>query len=102
MAKLIRRSRRFITGGVVCLKLPVVTPQPYFYSYSQGPVYVVVISTETNFTVGSKQWRWLDTLLSSVDRSETPFVIVSGHRPLYVTPFPHCIIVTFYTGTRPV
>lgn len=58
---------------------------PFYYSYSQGPVYVVVISTETNFTVGSKQWRWLDTLLSSVDRSETPFVIVSGHRPLYTS-----------------
>lgn len=101
-AKLTRRSRRFITGGVVCLRLPVATPQPHFYSYSQGPVYVVVISTETNFTIGSKQWRWFDTLLSSVDRSETPFVIVSGHRPLYVMPFPPCIIVTFCSGTPPV
>jgi hypothetical protein len=54
-------------------------------SYAHGPVLVVVISTETNFTVGSKQWLWLDAQLSAVDRSQTPFVIVSGHRPFYTS-----------------
>lgn len=35
--------------------------------------------------MGSKQWRWLDADLASVDRSQTPFVIVTGHRPLYTS-----------------
>jgi hypothetical protein len=35
--------------------------------------------------VGSKQWLWLDAQLSAVDRSQTPFVIVSGHRPFYTS-----------------
>ena len=48
-------------------------------------MHTVVISTETNFTVGSKQWRWLDGDLSSVDRTKTPFVIVAGHRPMYTS-----------------
>lgn len=45
----------------------------------------MVISTETNFTVGSKQWRWLNADLAAVDRGITPFVIVAGHRPLYTS-----------------
>jgi hypothetical protein len=56
-----------------------------FYSYDHGPVHVVVISTETNFTAGSKQWLWMDADLSAVDRAVTPFVIVSGHRPFYTS-----------------
>ena len=43
------------------------------------------MSTETNFTAGSKQWRWIDADLAAVDRSQTPFVIVAGHRPLYTS-----------------
>jgi hypothetical protein len=48
-------------------------------------VHVAVISTETDFTAGSVQWKWLQSDLSSINRSETPFVIVSGHRPMYTS-----------------
>ena len=48
-------------------------------------MHVVVISTETNFTAGGKQWLWIDADLSAVDRAVTPFVIVSGHRPFYTS-----------------
>lgn len=69
-----------------------------WYSYNYGPAHFVSISTETDFTgapnnnftgypVGpfGDQMAWLenDLKLANKDRSKRPFIIVSGHRPLY-------------------
>ena len=43
----------------------------------------VVVSTEHDFGQNSPQMLWLATTLAAVDRDETPWVVVYGHRPTY-------------------
>ena len=47
--------------------------KPY-YSVDTGPVHLVIISIETDFTNGSFQHHWIDADLKAVDRSKTPWV----------------------------
>ncbi|KAH9290758.1 hypothetical protein KI387_034875, partial [Taxus chinensis] len=54
-----------------------------WYSISQGPVHFTVISTEHNWSVGSEQYEWIKQDLASVDRKLTPWLIFTGHRPMY-------------------
>jgi hypothetical protein len=42
------------------------------------------MNTEADFYVGSPQWQWLQNDLAKVNRTETPWVIFFGHRPMYV------------------
>lgn len=56
---------------------------PFYYSFDQGLVHFVTISTEHDVEPGSAQITWLENDLASVDRCVTPFVIVTGHRPFY-------------------
>lgn len=58
--------------------------QPWF-SVTNGPVTVVHMSTEWNFTAGSAQWLWLEGALAAVDRKRTPWLIFVGHRPMYIS-----------------
>jgi len=58
-----------------------------WYSWNQGPVHVIALSTEHDTGVGSVQNKWLKKDLQSVDRSVTPWVIVGTHRPLYAKRF---------------
>eukprot|EP00928_Gymnodinium_smaydae_P036992 TRINITY_DN25750_c0_g1_i1.p1 TRINITY_DN25750_c0_g1~~TRINITY_DN25750_c0_g1_i1.p1 ORF type:complete len:651 (+),score=59.57 TRINITY_DN25750_c0_g1_i1:15-1967(+) len=55
-----------------------------WYAFKYGPATFVQMSTEHDFTKGSDQHRWLERTLRMVNRSETPWVIFSGHRPMYV------------------
>jgi len=55
-----------------------------WYSFRFGNVAFVQMSTEHNFTKGSEQHRWLRAALAAVDRSKTPWLVFSGHRPMYV------------------
>jgi len=55
-----------------------------WYSFESGPVHFTLMSTEHNFTQGSEQWDFLSTDLSGVDRARTPWVVVGGHRPMYI------------------
>eukprot|EP01006_Ploeotia_vitrea_P021234 TRINITY_DN53590_c0_g1_i1.p1 TRINITY_DN53590_c0_g1~~TRINITY_DN53590_c0_g1_i1.p1 ORF type:complete len:606 (+),score=52.50 TRINITY_DN53590_c0_g1_i1:16-1833(+) len=57
----------------------------FWYSFNWGLIHIVQWSSEHNFTVGSETWNWLDNDLASVDRGVTPWVIVTMHRPLYMT-----------------
>ena len=57
--------------------------QPWWYSFEYGLVHFTVLSTEHNFTYGSRQHTWLVKELKSVDRSRTPWLIVATHRPFY-------------------
>lgn len=56
-----------------------------YYSFDSGVVHFVYISTETNFLRGSEQYNFIKQDLERVDRAETPFVVVQGHRPMYTT-----------------
>jgi hypothetical protein len=42
-----------------------------------------MMSSERNFAQGSEQYKWIKKDLLAVDRSVTPWVIVSAHRPMY-------------------
>ncbi|KAK6827414.1 Metallo-dependent phosphatase-like protein [Apiospora arundinis] len=76
---------------------------PLWYSFEYGMVHFVMIDTETDFESApdqlggfagldsgpfgsqNQQLEFLEADLSSVDRSVTPWVVVSGHRPWYTT-----------------
>ena len=42
------------------------------------------MSTEHDFTADSEQLQFLDDHLKKVDREKTPWLIFTGHRPMYV------------------
>ncbi|XP_057849694.2 probable inactive purple acid phosphatase 27 [Cryptomeria japonica] len=77
------------SGGECGVSYEKYFPMPTFaedkpwYSISQGPVHFTVISTEHNWTVGSEQYEWIRHDLASVDRKQTPWLIFTGHRPMY-------------------
>merc|ERR1712054_91269 len=56
-----------------------------WYSFDQGPVHYLVMSTEHDWQEGSVQYRFLEQDLKNVDRSVTPWIVFSGHRPLYTS-----------------
>ena len=58
--------------------------QPW-YDFTFGSVHFVVFSTEHDFTEGSPQYEWLEKTLANVDRKKTPWLVVGGHRPMYVS-----------------
>jgi len=54
-----------------------------WYSFDLGPVHFLSFSTEEDYTAGSEQLAWMHSDLASVDRQKTPWIVVSGHRPMY-------------------
>lgn len=71
------------TSMVFPLPATATTAAPY-YAFASGPVFLVVLSTEHDFTTGSAQLQWLGATLKAVNRTATPFLIVSAHRPMYI------------------
>ncbi|KAL2012586.1 hypothetical protein VTN00DRAFT_111 [Thermoascus crustaceus] len=79
----------------------------FWYSFDHGMVHYVQIDTETDLGHGltgpdepggsegensgpfsnirDAQLNWLQQDLASVDRSKTPWVVVAGHRPWYIS-----------------
>ena len=67
----------------------------FWYSFDVGPIHIVLYSTEHDFHRQSPQYSWLEQDLQSVNRSRTPWLIVSSHRPMYssqIIPKPYFII----------
>jgi hypothetical protein len=74
--------------GVVATTLlpmpqPAVTDAPW-WSYNVGLIHFIGMSTEHNYTQGSKQYFWLQSDLMSVNRTQTPWIIFGGHRAMYL------------------
>lgn len=57
---------------------------PFWYSYDSGLVHTTVISSEHDLSPGSRQYKWLKSDLSAVNRTLTPWLVVELHRPLYL------------------
>jgi len=57
----------------------------FYYSVNHGLFHIIVICTETSLEPGSKQYLWLEEDLKSVDRELTPWIIITGHRSMYVS-----------------
>jgi len=57
----------------------------FWYSFEEGPVHVSVLSSEHNWTRGSRQYEWLAADLASINRTATPWAILATHRMMYTT-----------------
>ncbi len=55
----------------------------FWYSRNVPGVHMIFMSTEHDYTPSSAQYSWLEQDLSSVNREQTPFVVVYGHKPMY-------------------
>eukprot|EP01026_Neomeris_dumetosa_P058141 TRINITY_DN5391_c0_g1_i3.p1 TRINITY_DN5391_c0_g1~~TRINITY_DN5391_c0_g1_i3.p1 ORF type:complete len:479 (-),score=44.89 TRINITY_DN5391_c0_g1_i3:439-1674(-) len=62
---------------------------PLYYSNSFTRAYAIFLSNYIDFTKGSPQYKWFEKELKSVDRSITPWLIVSFHAPYYCTIYSH-------------
>ena len=56
-----------------------------YFSYNVGPVHVIAFTTDgpSSHDAGSEQYDWLVGDLSAVNRSLTPWVVFTTHRPMY-------------------
>jgi hypothetical protein len=62
----------------------------FYFAYRHGPVLFVSMCTEValnpsecSYTVGSKQYQWLEATFAGINRTETPWLVLAGHRPMY-------------------
>jgi predicted phosphodiesterase len=65
-------------------------PLPYeygnaYYAYTHGPARMVMLNAYSSMEPDSMQYKWLQDELKSVDRSITPWLLVTIHVPLYNT-----------------
>ena len=56
-----------------------------WYSFDWGNVHVVMMDSEHDWQYGSNQHAWLEANLAAVNRTKTPWVVVTSHRPIYTT-----------------
>jgi len=66
------------------MQMPTAVETEPWYSFDSGPVHFVLMSTEHDFMPNSKQRAWIEQDLKSVNRSVTPWIVFSGHRPMYI------------------
>ncbi|EFJ46276.1 hypothetical protein VOLCADRAFT_105635 [Volvox carteri f. nagariensis] len=65
-------------------------PMPYpgkdkqWYAFAYGPIFFILYSTEHPVGPGSEQYEFIVQALRGVDRRRTPWLVVAGHRPIYV------------------
>ncbi len=57
----------------------------FWYSFNYGPLTVIQLGSEHDWTPGSRQYMWFEKTLSAIDRKVTPFVFVTIHRMMYTT-----------------
>ena len=64
---------------------PTMDSDNFYFSFNVGSlVHMIMIDTETaEVGPGSEQYDFLKADLSSVNRTETPWVVLMGHRPMY-------------------
>jgi len=57
----------------------------YWYSFDYGFVHFAMMSTEHDYEPNTPQYIWLDNDLKQANknRAKTPFLILTGHRPMY-------------------
>jgi hypothetical protein len=65
-------------------------PLPYewgnaYYSFEYGPAKHIVVSAYSSMEPGSTQYHWLVGELQSIDREQTPWVLLTMHVPIYNT-----------------
>ncbi|KAK4775105.1 hypothetical protein SAY86_010040 [Trapa natans] len=66
-------------------QMPTPAKDKPWYSIEQGSVHFTVISTEHDWSKDSEQYLWMKNDMASVDRSRTPWLVFTGHRPMYTS-----------------
>ncbi|XP_052200704.1 purple acid phosphatase-like [Diospyros lotus] len=56
---------------------------PLWYSIKRASAYIIVMSSYSAFGKYTPQWKWFTKELPKVNRTETPWLIVLMHSPLY-------------------
>ncbi|GAB2267696.1 prolyl aminopeptidase [Dionaea muscipula] len=56
---------------------------PFWYSIKRASAYIIVMASYSAFGKYTPQYRWLINELPKVNRSETPWLIVLMHSPMY-------------------
>ena len=57
----------------------------YWYSFDEGGVHVVMMSSEHDWRNGSVQQSWVERDLAAVNRTATPWIVLATHRMMYTT-----------------
>jgi 3',5'-cyclic AMP phosphodiesterase CpdA len=60
-----------------------------WYSFESGMAHVITMCSYCDYSVGSAQYQWLLMDLGRIDRSKTPWLIVSMHVPFYSSNIHH-------------
>jgi len=55
----------------------------WWYSFDYGMAHYIMMSTEHDYSPGSRQYTWLENDLRNLDRTVTPWVMIAGHRAMY-------------------
>ncbi|XP_073151308.1 purple acid phosphatase 2-like [Henckelia pumila] len=56
---------------------------PFWYSIKRASAYIIVLSSYSAYGKYTPQYKWLESELPKVNRSETPWLIVMMHSPWY-------------------
>ncbi|KAI7739172.1 hypothetical protein M8C21_027280 [Ambrosia artemisiifolia] len=56
---------------------------PFWYSIKRASAYIIVLSSYSAYGKYTPQYEWLEKELYKVDRTETPWLIIMTHSPLY-------------------
>jgi Icc-related predicted phosphoesterase len=56
-----------------------------YWSTNFGPMHFVSLNTESNYNLSTDMYDWFVSDLKSVDRTVTPWLVLSFHRPFYNT-----------------
>jgi len=54
-----------------------------WYAFNQGPAAIIQLNSELPLDAKADQFHFLTAVLSKIDRSKTPWVMVTGHRNIY-------------------
>jgi hypothetical protein len=61
-----------------------------YWSIDYSWAHIVALSTESDYSQSSEQYKWFVNDMEKVDRSKTPWVIVQFHRPFYNSNYGTC------------
>jgi len=79
----------------------------FWFSFDYGNVHFTSLSTEHTYSPGSPQWLWAqaDLAKAAANRANVPWIIVTGHRPMYCSDADeysqHCPGAPFQTAIEP-
>ncbi|XP_060179387.1 purple acid phosphatase 15-like isoform X1 [Lycium barbarum] len=58
---------------------------PFYYSFNAGGIHFIMLGGYVAYNRSDDQYKWLEKDLANVDRSVTPWLVVTWHPPWYST-----------------